>query len=190
VPRARGVLCSTLWRPSVAPARAATLTQVAAVAAIAALAALRVEARLKWPNDVLFEGAKVGGILLESAIEGGRLRHAVVGIGLNVNQMREELPVTPYPATSLALATGRQFDRNALAAELLLALDRTYRGWLHDATGVYQRWRAGIDTFGQPVAVGEVVGVARDVDADGALVIERQDGSWARAVSGEVAPLA
>jgi BirA family biotin operon repressor/biotin-[acetyl-CoA-carboxylase] ligase len=190
VPAGRGLLGSTLWRPEVAPARAATLGQAAGVATLDALAALGVEARLKWPNDVLLGRAKVAGILLESAVEAGRLRHVVMGIGVNVNQAADELPPTPYPATSLRLATGRPADRAALAAALLSALARRYDQWQARPDDVFARWRAALSTLGQEVAVvgpeGERGGRARDVEPDGSLVLERADGSVERLVSGEV----
>lgn len=189
-PAGRGLLGSTLWRPPVAPARAATLGQVAAVATVEALAAVGVAARLKWPNDVLLGRAKVAGMLLESAVEAGRLRHVVVGIGLNVNQEAAELPPTPYPATSVRLATGRAVDRVALAAALLGALARGYEEWLARPADVFASWRSALATLGQPVRVvgpeGERVGRAIDVEPDGALVLERADGTVERLLSGEV----
>jgi BirA family biotin operon repressor/biotin-[acetyl-CoA-carboxylase] ligase len=190
VPPSRGLLGSTLWRPAVAPARAATLGQVAGVAAVEALAALGIEARLKWPNDVLVGQSKVAGVLLESAVEAGRLRHVVIGIGVNVHQSADELPATPYPATSLRLATGRPGDRTALAAALLSALARGYDGWRARPADVFARWRAALATLGQEVTVvgpeGERVGLARDVEPNGSLLLERADGSLERLVSGDL----
>jgi BirA family transcriptional regulator, biotin operon repressor / biotin---[acetyl-CoA-carboxylase] ligase len=189
-PPGRGLLGSTLWRPAVAPARAATLGQVAAVATLDALAIGGLEARLKWPNDVLVDGAKVAGILLESAIESARLRHVVIGIGINVNQAADELPPAPYPATSLRLATGRPTDRAGLAAALLTALARAYDQWQLRPGDVFARWRGALATLDQVVTIvgpdGEQVGRARDVEPDGSLLLERADGSIERLVSGEV----
>ena len=189
-PPGRALLGSTLWRPAVAPARAAALGQVAGVATVDALAALGVEAELKWPNDVLVGRAKVAGILLESAIESDRISCVVIGIGVNVNQVAGELPPTPYAATSLRLATGRPTDRAALAAALLSALARRYDEWQARPRDIFARWRAALATLGQQVTVvsprGALTGRARDVEPDGALLLERADGSIARVIGGDV----
>jgi BirA family biotin operon repressor/biotin-[acetyl-CoA-carboxylase] ligase len=189
-PAGRGLLGSTLWRPDGTPARVATLAQAAGVATVEALAAVGVAARLKWPNDVLVDGAKVAGILLESAIEGERPRYVVVGIGVNVNQAAEELPPTPYPASSLRLALGRPLDRAALAAALLTGLARRYAQWKARPAELFADWRGALATLGQEVTIlgpdGERRGRARDVAPDGALLLERADGALERLVSGEV----
>lgn len=130
-PPGRGLLCSTLWRD---PALAETLPMRCGVAVAAAVGRFGVTARLKWPNDVLIDGAKVAGVLIESGYLGERPEYFVAGIGLNVLQSAEELPETPYPATSLWLATGRSIDRAELAAALLdeLAVERV---------DLMERWR-------------------------------------------------
>jgi BirA family biotin operon repressor/biotin-[acetyl-CoA-carboxylase] ligase len=95
----------------------------------AVAAALRretdVAAELSRPNDVLIEGRKVAGILPEASV--GRV---VLGIGVNVNQTRGELPPeTPKPATSLRLESGREWPRAPLLAAILLELERRYDDW-------------------------------------------------------------
>lgn len=189
-PSGRGLTGSTLWRPRVSAERLGTLAQVAGVAAVRALAACGVEATLKWPNDVMLGGAKCGGILIEGAFEASQVSYAVVGIGLNVLQRAEELPPTPYPATSVLLAAGRAVERSALAAELLAALSVAYDRWHVEPAELFRSWRAALGTLGHAVVVSapgrEVRGVARDVEPDGALLVERTDGSIERFVSGEV----
>lgn len=186
-PAGLGLTGSTLWQPPVSGERAGTLAQVAGIAAVRALGAVGVGARLKWPNDVLIGEAKCGGILIEIAFEGDRVAVAVVGIGLNVLQRADDLPSTPYPATSIQLATGRTVDRNLLAAELLTALAEGYERWLVDPLKDFDAWRAALSTLGRRVTVQGRAGIARDVEPSGALVIERADGSVLRLLSGDVA---
>ncbi len=135
-----------------------------------------VRADLKWPNDVLADGLKLGGILLERVEHAGAAA-AVVGIGVNCAQSSEELPVPE--ATSLALVAGQPVDRAALLGALLVEL-----------AGRYDEWRSGGDlrgaylelcgTPGQDVRVavpgGEVVGRAVDVDTGGRLVVRTEAG--------------
>jgi len=190
VPRGLGLICSTLWHPPVPPELVGGLAQVAGVAAAQALGAIGIAARLKWPNDVLLGEAKCGGILIESALEAGRTRYAVVGVGLNVLQAAAELPPAPYPATSIWLATGRRLDRAELAARLLDMLAERYADWLDDPRRVFEAWRGALATLGRRVELvgsnGSLFGEALDVEPDGALVV-RLDGGWIeRVVSGEV----
>jgi len=145
-------------------------------AAVAVRRVTGVEVDLKWPNDVLADGRKLGGILLER-VEGPGSAAAVVGIGINCAQSQDELPVPE--ATSLALVSGGPVDRSALLAALLEELGERY-----------DEWRSGADlrpayldlcaTRGQEVRVavpgGEVSGQAVDVDAGGRLVVRTEAG--------------
>jgi BirA family biotin operon repressor/biotin-[acetyl-CoA-carboxylase] ligase len=92
----------------------------------------RVEADLKWPNDLLIDGKKFCGILTEMNAEATRVRYVVIGIGINVNQTKfpDELQPT---ATSLRLATGTEWSRVELCAALLKSLDREYQDLVHKA---------------------------------------------------------
>jgi BirA family biotin operon repressor/biotin-[acetyl-CoA-carboxylase] ligase len=151
------------------------LTGVAAATAVQRVAG--VEAELKWPNDVLVNGLKLGGILLERVERTGREAAAVVGIGINCSQSRDELPVPE--ATSLAIVTGGPVDRSALLAALV-----------EELAARYDEWKAGGDlreaylelcrTPGQDVRVtvpgGEVVGEAVDIDPTGRLVVRTESG--------------
>ena len=130
-PPGRALLLSTLWRD---PSLAESLPMRCGVAVVEALARFGVDAQLKWPNDVLIDGAKVAGVLIEGGYVGERPQFFVAGIGLNVLQSREELPETPYPATSLWLATGRPIDRAELAAALLDEL-------VAERADLMERWR-------------------------------------------------
>lgn len=185
-PTGLGLTGSTLWRPPVPAERLGTLAQVAGVAAVDALAAHGVQARLKWPNDVMLGEAKCGGILIESAFEGSAVAYAVVGLGLNVGQDAEDLPPTPYPATSVRLATGRVPDRDALAGELLKSLAETYERWLAEPRAVFEQWRGQLSTLGRDVTIDGQTGRATDVEPSGALLVNLADGRLTRYLSGEV----
>jgi BirA family biotin operon repressor/biotin-[acetyl-CoA-carboxylase] ligase len=143
-PPGRALLFSTLWR---SPAIGQTLPMRCGVAVVEALARFGVDARLKWPNDVLIDGAKVAGVLVESGYLGERPEYFVAGIGLNVLQTRDELPATAYPATSLRLATGRLVDRSELAAALLDAL-------AEPPADLPERWRALLVSGGAATHAG------------------------------------
>ena len=131
-PRSTGIYCSTVLRPTQPPSEVLVLSLAAGLAVRAAIQQVdsRVQADLKWPNDVLIGGQKVCGILTEMNAEATRVRYIVVGIGINVNQA--SFP-TDLAATSLRLATGSEWSRVELAAALLKSLDREYRQLTGDA---------------------------------------------------------
>jgi len=180
-PRA-GLTASVLVRPGPVPAERwpwlPLLTGVAVVEGIAAAGGPR--CALKWPNDVLHDDLKLGGLLVERT-ETPSGPAAVVGIGLNVTTAREELPVPT--ATSLALAGMTDPDREVILAAVLTALGGRYDAW-RDGTGVAglpAAYSALCATIGRRVEVrlpaGEAVtGLASAVDGAGALVLEADAG--------------
>ena len=126
-----GIYCSVILRPALPPADVLVLSLAAGLAVRAAVQDVdsRVVPDLKWPNDVLIQGKKFCGILTEMSAEATRVRHIVVGFGINVNHARfpEELAGI---ATSLRLTTGSEWSRMEVCAALLKSLDREYRGLL------------------------------------------------------------
>jgi BirA family biotin operon repressor/biotin-[acetyl-CoA-carboxylase] ligase len=150
------------------------LTGIAAAAAVRRVTDVQVS--LKWPNDVLAEDHKLGGILLER-IEHAATAAAVVGIGINCHQRADELPVPE--ATSLAVVTGGPVDRSALLTALVEELEARYDEWVSGAD-LRASYLELCTTPGQQVKVavpgGEVVGEAVDVDAAGRLVVRTAEG--------------
>ncbi|MGE5114131.1 MAG: biotin--[acetyl-CoA-carboxylase] ligase [Acidobacteriaceae bacterium] len=139
-----GVCASIVLRPALAPADALLLSLIAGLAVSSAIAAVTsIQPDLRWPNDVLLNGRKFCGILTELNAEVTRVRYAVVGIGINVNQQSFSAELQPI-ATSLRLETGREWSRVDVAAALLKSLDREYRALLEDPRrareSVYQRF--------------------------------------------------
>lgn len=125
-PHGTSILCSVLLEPPIETARLPELTLVAGEACAEAIAAVTgLEPELKLPNDILLGGAKAAGILAEA-----REGRVVLGIGINVNLGRDELPTeVDHPATSLLVASGRETDRAELLVELLAVLERRYDDW-------------------------------------------------------------
>jgi BirA family biotin operon repressor/biotin-[acetyl-CoA-carboxylase] ligase len=126
-----GIYCSVVLRPQLPPSDVLTLTLAAGLAVQSAIQEIdpRVLPDLKWPNDVLIYGKKVCGILTEMVSEATRVRHIVVGIGINVNHADFPAELQPI-ATSLRMATGTEWSRIELCAALLKSLDREYKALL------------------------------------------------------------
>jgi BirA family transcriptional regulator, biotin operon repressor / biotin---[acetyl-CoA-carboxylase] ligase len=125
-PKGSSVLCSIVLRPEVDPSRLPELSLVAGRACAAALAEVAsITPTVKFPNDVLFDGRKIAGILAEA--RDGRV---VLGVGINVTQAEQDLPHrAETPPTSLLLATGRRIGRAELLVALLAHLEREYDAW-------------------------------------------------------------
>ncbi len=181
---------SLVLRPELSPNRAAETTLVAAVAAVAELRAAGFDAAVKWPNDLLVNGRKVGGFLCEMSAEEGRLRFLVLGVGINVNAT-EFSPELESRATSLRLARGEPIPRALLLAAILGSLE----GWLdvHGTEGfgpIRERTREWSATLGQQVRIDEagrvVAGLAVDIDESGALLVRNAAGETERIWAGDI----
>lgn len=183
-PRA-GLTFSLLLRPAVPVGVRTWLPMLlAAVASEALSSRCDLDVSLKWPNDLLVEGRKVGGVLAESTGDA-----VVVGFGINVSLRRDELPRDD--ATSLALETGDVVDRGPVLLALLRAMGPAYLAWTGDADEAADRYRARCDTVGRAVRVtlpGDVLldGEATAIDASGRLVVTTADGTTTPVSAGDV----
>jgi BirA family transcriptional regulator, biotin operon repressor / biotin---[acetyl-CoA-carboxylase] ligase len=206
-PRGTSLLLSLILRPTLAPTQAARVTMVCALAmadAIEAVASLPV--RVKWPNDLLVNGCKVGGILTELGLNDDRVGFAIVGIGLNVNvdfgavttaYAPDEAPDTSQAsvsslagtATSLSRELGRDVSRLKLLQQFLINVETRYVALQRGHTPV-QEWSRRLETLGHAVtvidAMDTITGWAEDVDADGALLLRRPDGQLVVIRAGDV----
>jgi len=142
---------SVVLRPSIAPGQ---VPQLAILAGFAVSEALRdvsgLESQVKWPNDVLVDGLKIAGILCESALLGDRVDHVVLGIGVNIDQGKDDLPQN---ATSMRLA-GTPRERYLVAAAILNALEPMV--WEYEEHGfgnLGPRIQAAMAWIGQAVQI-------------------------------------
>lgn len=185
---------SLLLRPSVEPREAPRLTLVTAVALAQAVESTSgVRAGLKWPNDLLIDGRKAAGILAEMSSDPDRIRHVVIGVGLNVNADSSAFPAELRgTATSLFLATGRTYRRVEVLASFLDAFARCYGTFLSGGlAGLLPEWRRRDVLAGKRVVLrsrdAEWRGTALGVGEDGFLVFRRAGAARAeRIASGEI----
>jgi BirA family biotin operon repressor/biotin-[acetyl-CoA-carboxylase] ligase len=192
-PGGDGIYLSVILRPAIPPHDAPALTLLGGVAAAGAVQeAAGVDAGIKWPNDLMARGRKLGGILGEAAVEAPRLHHVILGIGINVNQTGEsfdgELRRT---ATSLRIEAGRPVDRTEVVRSICRGLDRWYDGFLSRGPAeVIERLRQCCVTLGRVVVAKsgdqELRGLAVDVDETGALLVRDTDQRLHRLLAGDV----
>jgi BirA family biotin operon repressor/biotin-[acetyl-CoA-carboxylase] ligase len=183
---------SVVLRPGISTEVAARTTQAAAVGVAKALRGLGVEARIKWPNDLLVDGRKICGILAESSVEsvrvaakkvgpgeGRRVDFVVLGVGLNANLDTRDLGVPDREIATLRAELDRDVDLLELLESLLSHLDAEL-GRIEDFGAILDDWRALNCTLGERVRVrkfGEVLeGVALDLGPEGGLLLKTRDG--------------
>jgi BirA family biotin operon repressor/biotin-[acetyl-CoA-carboxylase] ligase len=126
-----GIYCSVILRPKLPPTEALIMSLAAGLAVQSAVQSIdpTVAADLKWPNDLLIDGKKFCGILTEMNAEATAVRYMVIGTGINVNQRSFPDEISQV-ATSLRMASGREWSRMEVCAALLKSLDREYRSLL------------------------------------------------------------
>ncbi len=191
-PAGLGLYVSLLLRPELPPSELPQITLTAAVAVVRALQrAAAVAVGIKWPNDLVLDGKKLGGILTEMESESDQIRHLVVGLGLNVNN-RDFPADLANLATSLALSRGRAFSRLQILQAWLEEFERLYRLFLdREFPAILEEWKEHTVTLGRAVTVRqgpvEVCGQAVEVAGDGALLVRTRTGEIVRVTSGEIA---
>lgn len=192
-PPALGLWFSVILRPQIKPAQASQLTFVSAIAVCKALRAVtKLPVLIKWPNDLLCRDKKVCGILTELSAEIEEINYLVVGIGLNVNQQEKDFPPEiKDTAISLALATGRSWQRAELLRHILQEYEEQYQIYLDQ--GFKQTllfWRELNTTLGKEVVVstreGCFTGVAEEINEDGCLLVRKDSGEVEVLLAGDV----
>lgn len=169
-----GIWTSVVLRPDFAPREASLVTLAASVAVARGVEKEGVDATIKWPNDVLIDGDKLCGILVEMEADAESISHAVVGIGLNANTKPDVPDASP---TSLAEhVDGEEVDRASLSADIFDELEDAYEA----GDGILDEWRKKTSTLGREVRVETpnetLEGVAERIDETGALVVSTSEG--------------
>ncbi|GAB4167105.1 MAG: biotin--[acetyl-CoA-carboxylase] ligase [Rickettsiaceae bacterium] len=181
-------------RPNQAPERMQLFTLWGAVSICSFLNELHPGFKIKWPNDIIFEGKKLSGILTEAQIEADQMSSLVFGLGLNVNSDSKLWPeVVRNRATCLAEVAGKTFDINSLASSIIVLIFDAYESFIKNdfKDKFHTLWKELDALFDQKVTVvqGEKKswdGVAKGIDDTGSLVVALSDGSVQRFQAGDV----
>ena len=187
-----GVWLSLVLKPTIPTARITLLPFVAALAACDAIKAAGLDARLKWPNDVMISGKKVAGILLDISAEADQVNYAVIGIGINANvdSAAVSARLDGIKVTSISDELGHSVSRLDLTKSLLENLEQYYLEM--DQRGpdaIIQKWKKNSDMLGHKIAVTQngktIQGVAADINGDGSLLLRTDHGDISL-VSGDI----
>lgn len=190
-PAGKNIYTSILLRPRLDPSKAPQLTLVAGVAAAEAIKkSVHIDVGLKWPNDLWFQGKKLGGILTELSSELDEINFVILGIGIDVNTLRFPKELRKV-ATSLQRITGKRVSRIETLKSLYEALDKWYSLYLKEGFEPIRRaWEQRSVLKQTPVTIDfldrSVEGIAIGLDDSGGLRIQKRDGHSETILSGDV----
>lgn len=193
-PAETGIYATLVLRPPLPMEDTPLLTLLTAVAvAEAILEVTALHPTIKWPNDILVNERKVAGILTEVSSDVDRVEFALIGLGLNVNTEKKDLPQRPiFPATSLAIEAGASQNRPALLAQWLEHFESGYSLLVSgNRQPLLDRWKALAELTGRRVTISRIhdsiSGTITNIDTDGALLLQTPDGQEHRILSGDIA---
>ncbi len=187
----KGIFMSIILRPDVEPELASRLTLVAAIAARRAIKKVcSIDLGIKWPNDLVIEGKKMCGILTEMSTEQGKIKYVVLGIGVNVLNESFDKELSDV-ATSVYMITGRKYDIDSIAQEIVDEFFVCYEEFIKTGTLTYikQEYEKNLVNIHKDVKIinGNSVleGICRGIGDEGELLIETENGVK-KVISGEV----
>ena len=191
-PRGTGIFMTLILRPNMAPVHASMLTLVAALAVADGIRECTgAESLIKWPNDIVMSGKKICGILTEMSADPDCINYVAVGIGINVNM--EEFPEEIRGvAASIFTETGKKTKRSLLISAVMAAFERYCEVFMKttDMSGLLEDYNGKLANCGRTVRVldpaGEYSGTAIGIDREGELLVEMEDTTVRRVLSGEV----
>jgi BirA family biotin operon repressor/biotin-[acetyl-CoA-carboxylase] ligase len=184
---AGGIWLSVILHPDMPPSNAQLLSLAAGVGAADAINKLGLQAKLKWPNDVMIRDKKVCGILIEIAAEVEAVNYAILGIGINANN---DLPSEiQQSATTLKKELGKAIERAKFVQDLLLELEKKYLFFQRNPSVILNRWRVLSNILGEKVQIKtqteNFTGIARDIAQNGSLLVELENGSIKQVIAGD-----
>lgn len=188
-PKHKGIYFSLILRPKITPGSSPILTLLTAVSIVEAIKnSCGIDARIKWPNDILVHGKKLGGILTEINAEMDLVHFVVIGVGLNVNNDKKALLPA---ATSLKEQKKEELQRCIILQEILRRIEYNYLLLQQrHASLILEKWRSLNVTIGRRVKVAfgnsHMEGEAVDIDSDGALLVRNDSGLSERVTAGDI----
>lgn len=192
-PKGKGLWFSIILKPDLKPDKVYKITLIGAAAISEALKEIGIKSYIKWPNDIIVEGKKVCGILTEMGCEKDRVKYVIMGIGINVNLEEEDFDDELIKkATSLRIIAGKEIDRSILLAKVLNHIEKLYipfkeKGSLDETIRICKERSILI---GKEVRIlrgnAETLAKVLDIDDEGHLLVQYEDGKKEKILSGEV----
>lgn len=185
-----GIWLSIVLKPKIPVSRAYRLTIAAGLAAVKTIRTYKIDAKIKWPNDIIIGNKKVCGILTETKAEAEQIKYAILGIGVDANIDTRLFPEEIRDSsTSLQTELGGAIDRVWFTKRLLTSFEYEYLRLYKQFPQILDEWRYFLATIGKRVQINNpstaIYGKAVGVDREGALIIKCDDGFIERVVAGE-----
>ncbi|MGA9297249.1 MAG: biotin--[acetyl-CoA-carboxylase] ligase, partial [Nitrososphaeraceae archaeon] len=193
-----GIWLSMILSSTLHPSRIILFSYCASVAVSEAIdRCTGIQSKLKWPNDILIEGKKVSGILVDASLDSESIEHIVIGIGVNANvkvaQIERKLASSkhPYPITSLQEQLGRSCDKVGLIKCILQRFDEHYSRIETDNTyPILDKWKKrAVPIISKSVQISsgtdQYSGMVVNLEEDGSLVVMREGNRLEKIVSSE-----
>ena len=188
-----GIYLSLILKPNLMPSQVVQIPLIAGVAMTKAIReTVSLKPMIKWPNDIIIGKKKVGGILTEMSSEIDGVNYVVLGVGLNVNMPTSVFSEDIFDiATSLIFECGKNTSRTKLVQGFLCEFELIYTKFLvHGFGSVRDEWKELNNTIGSQVKISgngkDIEGEAIDIDADGFLLVRKDNGNISRIISGDV----
>jgi len=188
-----GLWFTIILRPDLEPENVQMVTLAASVAVVEGIFENQgIVCGIKWPNDIILDNCKLGGILTELSAEPGHVNYVVVGIGININQDSDTFDdEIKNKATSLKIHTGKSVSRVKLLGSILTKFEEIYSVMLQGNTQeIIKRWSKYSVTLGKDVKITfkgiECYGFAQSIALDGKLVVKCKDGAVREISAGEI----
>lgn len=189
----KGIYMSIILKPDINTMDVPKITQVAAAAVANALINNNIEAYIKWPNDIIVNNKKVCGILTEMSGEINKVNYVVVGIGINVNSEKEDIPKDLLEkATSLKIEEKKDFKRNILVADILNNFEKLYTELIeyNNIDTSIEICKKNSILIGKEVKIinrnREKFGKAVGLNSNGELLVQFENGEIKPLISGEI----
>lgn len=191
-PPGKNLYLSVILRPHIHPSAVYPITFLSSLAVSDTIQELTgVKAELKWPNDVLMNGRKVSGTLLEISTEADMVRFVIIGIGLNINMEAKEMDSEiKLRASSLFMETKKIFERPRVCGILLTNLERYYELFIKDGErAICNIWEERARIRGKYLEITQMGesyrGTAIGIDSDGAIILD-MNGATKKIIAGDV----
>ncbi|WP_251859947.1 biotin--[acetyl-CoA-carboxylase] ligase [Clostridium sp. Marseille-Q2269] len=189
----KGIYMSIILKPDINTLDVPKITQVAAAAVVTALNNNNIKSYIKWPNDIIVKDKKICGILTEMSGEISKINYVVIGMGVNVNSDKEDLPKDLlFKASSLKIETGRELKRNVLVADIINNFEELYTELIEHnniATSI-QICKDNSILIGKEIRIitrnKERFGKAVGLNSNGELLVQFEDGKIKPLISGEI----
>jgi BirA family biotin operon repressor/biotin-[acetyl-CoA-carboxylase] ligase len=188
-PKYKGIYLSLILRPKISLSQASLLTLLSAISVCEAIKEVTsLEAKIKWPNDIILNDKKLGGILIELNAETDQVKFVVIGLGLNINNDKKSLPDT---AISLKEAKKEEISRVELLKEILRRMESNYKLFQKgEQREIIEKWRVLNITLGKRIKIAfqkeHLEGEALEIDTDGGLLVRRDSGMIEKIMSGDI----